>query len=57
MGQSSYSDQISMELTVLRKEDAVLTQQEFLQDVVRGLSQPAKALSSKYFYDDRGSGK
>lgn len=29
--------------------------QEFLADVIKGLSQPNKRLSCKYFYDDRGS--
>ena len=28
---------------------------EFARDVIRGLSLPQKALSSKYFYDDKGS--
>ena len=32
-----------------------LSQQQMLDDVLRGLSQPQKMLPSKYFYDERGS--
>jgi dimethylhistidine N-methyltransferase len=31
------------------------TREEFLKDVIEGLSQPRKELYSKYFYDERGS--
>ena len=30
-------------------------QQQFVQDVIRGLSKPQKQLPSKYFYDSQGS--
>ena len=32
-----------------------LTDQSFLDDVIRGLSQPRKELNCKYFYDEQGS--
>lgn len=46
----------TFKLTVIREEDAVAAQKEFKEHVITGLSKPAKALSSMYFYDDRGSG-
>ena len=44
-------------LTVCREEDAQAAKEEFRKDVIEGLSKPQKSISSKYFYDDRGSGK
>lgn len=44
------------ELTIIREEDAMTATKEFKEHVIAGLSKPTKALSSMYFYDDRGSG-
>jgi len=39
----------------LKRQAKVNTDDQFLQDIVDGLSQPRKTLPCKYFYDERGS--
>lgn len=48
---------VTFELTVLREEDAVAAKNEFREHVINGLSAREKSISSKYFYDDIGSGE
>jgi hypothetical protein len=45
------------ELTVLREESEEAALDEFRKDAIEGFSKQPKSLSSKYFYDDAGSGK
>lgn len=42
-------------ITLVEKVVNPITTDDFSQDVVTGLAQSPKVLSSKYFYDDRGS--
>lgn len=35
--------------------DSTTSRTQFLRDVIRGLSQPSKAIPCKYFYDEQGS--
>jgi len=51
------SEHSVFDLTVLREEDAIAARTAFRADVIEGLSKDVKSISSKYFYDDRGSGK
>lgn len=39
----------------MKKTDAVSMSDDFKQDVLEGLKKPYKSISSKYFYDERGS--
>jgi len=41
--------------TALPLQDLGPSQQQFLKDVLHGLSQPQKSIPSKYFYDEQGS--
>ena len=42
-------------MTAVVSQDHVAAQSDFLDDVIQGLSAPAKYLDAKYFYDEVGS--
>lgn len=53
---SSLANRSGFELTVLREDSSDAAAAELRAHATSGLSSEPKALSSKYFYDDAGSG-